>query len=1319
MTEKRPARAPAIAATALLVVLAAAWWALSAHGPLGGDREPDRERWAVLYEKGRLVQARDELRSYLEKKPGDDRAREVLADIWWRQGRPEMALAQLRSVESLSDGGRYRTGVLALRMGEATAAVEILGGASPDQPRSFQFHYESVRALAAGGSLELAAIEWERASQYLPPAGEAILAPTRSSTTAPSRPNTFITELAGTFTTGTVQITGVATGPGTDDAVNLLIVGDDGRFWDTHDSTWSSEPVFTKSDVAPPVGEERFWRSRWDPPIADGRRLLIIAQAGDATHTTSRLPAATLITVDNRPPAIIGFGPAGGSSLVAEARATIKGEVAGAVWMRFAARVEELRAVDYIPYTTTATVDLPQKDGRRHIYGQWRDAAGNETVPGAAGSRATVFLDTTPPEIASVFPRPGATDVNSDLLLTVNFAESGLDTSSIGPGTFRLYDMEGEEVPGAVRYDRQAMTVVFSPEGALELGARYEAVLAGGVRDEFGNSLAKDQRWSFSTVGVSDHPPGAPRELTVVSGSDENKLSWAPPSAPDSGGDFEPPIRGGYNIYRGSDRRSANEPINRVPVTGTEFIDTEYGQPGLYYYQVKAVDAGGAESGGSPVRSNRPTRAVFSVRPGHDGTLTTSNSLIALTPISTTLPVELRVESRRLIGAPASPSAGVELSTDRPLHLRRLRLTVPGDPQGAVFLKAKRGGWLVLPRSLHTYDSPSRGVVYGPLAAKGTFIAVNPADTSPPGAPSPLVAEKAIESVILTWGRAADGESGIDRYRLFFSDHPIEATPTPASSADSSAALDTFDVNADSMRFTDNRAGPSRRYYAVAAVNGAGLVSRAATAAVSIADIGSAEHRPALVDAGSCRGCHLLASTAREGEVSCGLCHDGTASRVALADIKAGSKSCQSCHDLSPAQLVAADSSPRTCGGCHEAVIVTMSSTESAHANGLAAIDCQACHSLHRPEQGEMAFLVDPFNSRRVWEGDRELFCFSCHDGRAPLPSATETPGRFVARTVNRGAVAGSRSPRLEAQAWTSATHSAMTTCGDCHAPHAALTSAFSSSLGADGPCSACHGASSTPETIEVALAHGDGEGRPGCPDCHNVHVSGRSGRWTGTNEVAGPLKGVFGKTPVNGGAGTVPRLIPAEPAAYEYEICLKCHASSLATLFNPANPSYHPVEAPIRDSGLRDAALVGPWQTGATMYCSDCHRSDPETPTSGPHTSKCASLLAASFGKAAPRGREGDLCAICHESQVYVAGAEGSRFRGPGGHGDHVQGSSIACYQCHDVHGNSFTKHLIRIVAGADSSGTTAFTHDPAGGGCLSDCHREEQELYRYEHAY
>lgn len=142
------------------------------------------------------------------------------------------------------------------------------------------------------------------------------------------------------------------------------------------------------------------------------------------------------------------------------------------------------------------------------------------------------------------------------------------------------------------------------------------------------------------------------------------------------------------------------------------------------------------------------------------------------------------------------------------------------------------------------------------------------------------------------------------------------------------------------------------------------------------------------------------------------------------------------------------------------------------------------------------------------------------------------------------------------------------------------------------------------------------------CVDCHNSHnaspvdaVETATG-WT----VSGRLASVSGVSVANGEAGTAPTYtfldgtVNSKPTR-EYELCLKCH-SSFTTLppndgqpasrwwldkgleLNPANPAFHPIEAPgTNDSDAMAAGLLGtsPYKQwdftpDSTIRCVNCH---------------------------------------------------------------------------------------------------------------------------------
>jgi len=143
------------------------------------------------------------------------------------------------------------------------------------------------------------------------------------------------------------------------------------------------------------------------------------------------------------------------------------------------------------------------------------------------------------------------------------------------------------------------------------------------------------------------------------------------------------------------------------------------------------------------------------------------------------------------------------------------------------------------------------------------------------------------------------------------------------------------------------------------------------------------------------------------------------------------------------------------------------------------------------------------------------------------------------------------------------------------------------------------------------------------CIDCHNPHVAQATLHEAGTNAASGPLLKVSGVTA--GGSFT-------SEISFEYELCYKCHSSSWTTQpdtaqadidaeFDPANASYHPVEANLAtgtgkgSTPLADAQVgngVDEWENeGAqTMYCSDCHGDDASSPPAGPHGSGIPKIL-------------------------------------------------------------------------------------------------------------
>ena len=212
------------------------------------------------------------------------------------------------------------------------------------------------------------------------------------------------------------------------------------------------------------------------------------------------------------------------------------------------------------------------------------------------------------------------------------------------------------------------------------------------------------------------------------------------------------------------------------------------------------------------------------------------------------------------------------------------------------------------------------------------------------------------------------------------------------------------------------------------------------------------------------------------------------------------------------------------------------------------------------------------------------------------------------------------------------------------------------------------------------------------CADCHNSHrataKTTRDGVSTVTGwEASGRLEGVSGVKVVNGAAGAAPsytflsgvdtNVVPANAVTREYQLCFKCHSGFTTQLpniagkpsrdrldkgveLNPNNPSYHPIEAPGKNtSAAMIASLSGyspyrqwTFRIGDTIRCSNCHASStkynqttpPAAGSSLPsHTSQVAGILLAPYRNRvlkpvgeAYNAAEFTLCFMCHATGPF-----------------------------------------------------------------------------------
>ncbi len=125
---------------------------------------------------------------------------------------------------------------------------------------------------------------------------------------------------------------------------------------------------------------------------------------------------------------------------------------------------------------------------------------------------------TTPPVVASVTPANNSSNVSLSSAVTAVFSEP-MNASTISGTTFGLVDGSGNSVPSVVTYNSAAASATLTPTAVLNPATTYTATVKGGssgVQDAFGNAMAADFSWSFSTAPVpSNSGPGGP--ILVIS----------------------------------------------------------------------------------------------------------------------------------------------------------------------------------------------------------------------------------------------------------------------------------------------------------------------------------------------------------------------------------------------------------------------------------------------------------------------------------------------------------------------------------------------------------------------------------------------------------------------------------------------------------------------------------------------------------------------------------------------------------------------------------------------------------------------------------
>jgi hypothetical protein len=132
--------------------------------------------------------------------------------------------------------------------------------------------------------------------------------------------------------------------------------------------------------------------------------------------------------------------------------------------------------------------------------------------PDKTGNNPTV----TPPVVGSVAPPVGAGGACPNTIVTATFSKA-MNPASIDATTFTLTAPGAIPVAGQVTYDVPSNTATFTPSGTLALSTIYTATITTGVTDLYGNALASNYVWMFTTGSTTclGGPPSVISELPV------------------------------------------------------------------------------------------------------------------------------------------------------------------------------------------------------------------------------------------------------------------------------------------------------------------------------------------------------------------------------------------------------------------------------------------------------------------------------------------------------------------------------------------------------------------------------------------------------------------------------------------------------------------------------------------------------------------------------------------------------------------------------------------------------------------------------------
>jgi hypothetical protein len=127
----------------------------------------------------------------------------------------------------------------------------------------------------------------------------------------------------------------------------------------------------------------------------------------------------------------------------------------------------------------------------------------------------TVNPGLIPPTVLSVTPANG---VCPNTVVTATFSKA-MNPATINTTTFTLTSGSPPAlVAGVVTYDASSNTAIFTPSSTLAVSTTYTATITTGATDTFGDALATDKVWTFTTNSTLCTTPPTVISVTPANG---------------------------------------------------------------------------------------------------------------------------------------------------------------------------------------------------------------------------------------------------------------------------------------------------------------------------------------------------------------------------------------------------------------------------------------------------------------------------------------------------------------------------------------------------------------------------------------------------------------------------------------------------------------------------------------------------------------------------------------------------------------------------------------------------------------------------------